>query len=235
MPRLTRKLMTVALITVTLGALAAAWWIVPRLRNAPPLPQPGICEEWKKAEAANQGLGWDLTYMPLMKKVGLCPAEPFCQEWIKRETPIQKHIAEWQGDPIVSSFEIEIPDGHADMIALWFIRTKDQAYYWGFHPSHEDNTKGKQSIPVQEYDRTFETMACWQEARPPINKFGEQGYVGFMSLYKEGKSRQMLLAYGDLVEGDEAPEKAKPGRLRVILEPLFTVIRGQQKESPPDK
>ena len=233
MPRLKRQ-QTAVLLLIALGALAAALWIVPRRREAP-VPQPGMCEEWAKAEAANQGLGWDLTYMPLMKKVGLCPASPICQELSKPEPPIQKHVAEWQGDPIVSSFEIELPDGHASLLSLWFIRTKDQAYYWGFHPIHKDNPEGKQPVPVQEYDRAFEAMACWQQVKPPRSTFGEEGYVGFLSLYKEGKSRQLMLAYTDLFEGDKDPDKAKPGRLSVIMKPLLSAVKGEQKQPAPDK
>lgn len=233
MPRLKRKL-TFALLIIALGALAVALLIITRTRNAP-VTQPGICEEWAKAEPVNQGLGWDLTYMPLMKKVGLCPANPICDELIKPEPPIQKHINEWQGDPILSSFEIELPDGHASMMSLWFIRTKNQAYYWSFHPIHEDNPKGKQPIPVQEYDRAFDAMACWQQLKPPTNTFGEEGYVGFLSLYKEGKARQMMIVYEELFEGDKDPDKAKPGRLSLIMQPLVSSIKGEQKQSAPKK
>jgi hypothetical protein len=233
MPRLKRKL-TFALLIIALGALAAALLIVPRIRNAS-VSQPGICEEWAKAGTANQGLGWDLTYLPLMRNDGLCPGNPICEARAMLEPPIQKHINQWQGDPILSSFEIELPDGHASMLSLWFIRTKDQAYYWGFHPTHEDNPKGKQPIPVQEYDRAFDAMACWQQLKPPTNTFGEEGYVGFLSLYKEGKSRQMMLAYIDLFEGDKDPDKAKPGRLMVTMKPLLSAIKEEQKRSVLDK
>jgi hypothetical protein len=234
MPRLTPKLI-IALLSLALGLLAAALWLVPRLRKAQPV-QSVICEGWQQTEAANQSpLGWDLTYMSLLKKIGLCPGYPICEEWAKPAPPIQKYVAQWQGDPIVSSFEIELPDGHADMSSMWFIRTKDQAYYRVFYPLHEDNAEDKYPLPAQEYDRAFEAMACWQQTKPPTTTFGEEGYIGFMSLYKEGKSRQMLLAYEDLYVKDKDSDKEKPGRLPLVMKPLVTVMEQQQKQSAPSK
>ena len=130
--------------------------------------------------------------------------------------------------------EIQLPDGHADMIAIWLIRTKDQAYFWGFHPLLKDNPDGKQPVPAQEYDTAFDVMSCWQQDKPPTNTFGEEGYVGFLSFYKEGKSRQMLLTYRDLFEGNKDPEKAQPGRYVRVMKPLMSSIQKGRKPSAPD-
>lgn len=235
MPRLTPRLKG-ALLVLALGALAVTLWLVPRLRKAQQLAQPVICEGWLKAEATNQGpLGWDLTYMSTLKKIGLCPGHPICEQWAKPTPPIQNHLAEWQGDPIVSSFEIELPDGHADMSSMWFIRTKDQAYYRVFYPLDEDNAEDKRPIPAQEYDKAFAAMACWQQTKPPTETFGENGYIGFLSLYKEGKSRQMLLADEDAYRKDKDTGKETPGRLALIMKPLVTIMDQQQKQSAPTK
>jgi hypothetical protein len=129
MPRLTRKL-TAVLLTLALGVLAATLWLGLRFRDAPSNPsRPGVCEEWKRSEVVNQGLGWDLTYMSVLKRTGLCSGSPICEEWAKPQPPIHKHFTQWQGDPIISSMEIELPDGHAGMAIMWLIRTKDHAYY----------------------------------------------------------------------------------------------------------
>lgn len=47
------------------------------------------------------------------------------------------------------------------MAALWFIRSKDQAYIWSFYPLNEDYSGGKHVISVQDYDAFFEKIACW--------------------------------------------------------------------------
>ena len=83
------------------------------------------------------------------------------------------------------TIEIELPDGHASMGAMWFIRTKDQAYFWGFYPLDKDYSGRKHLIPTQDYDTVFDTLACWQPHEPRRQTFGAQGYIGFLSIYKE--------------------------------------------------
>jgi hypothetical protein len=220
MPRLTRKF-TAALLTFALCVLAATLWLGLRFRGATSNPsQPGVCEEWKRAEVVDQGLGWSLTYEHVLRRSGLCPGDPFCEVVAKKpQPPVAKHVAEWQGDPIISSMLIELPDGHAEMGASWAVRTKDQAYLWVFHPS-QHGTVSKQPIPGPDYDRVFEAMACWRQDEPLNSGFGEKGYIGFLSLYRGGKSRQMLLTNNDLFEGNTDPDAGKPGRFFRALEPL---------------
>jgi hypothetical protein len=176
-----------------------------------------------------------LTYKSELKRMGLCPGSPFCGEWANPEPPIHKHFAEWQGDPITSSMEIELPDGHAGMAIMWFIRTKDNAYYWSYHTSNLDNTSMKMPIEAQQYDSAFGAMACWRQAEPSNKIFGPNGYIGFLSMYKEGRSRQMLLTDDDLFEGDSDPDKGKPGRFWVAMMPLVRSVHEEQKRVAPDQ
>lgn len=243
MPRLTHK-MSAALLTFILGVLAAILWLNPNLHialpglprsaaladgGAPAADRPVVveCQEWAGAEVTSRGLGWDLTYLPLLSGSGLCPREPFCEVLTKKpKPPVHKHLAEWQGDPVISSILVELPDGHADMMAIWLIRTKGHAYWWGFHP-HRANPHGKRPILAQDYDRAFEAMACWRQGEPERRTFGEEGYVGFLSLYREGRSRQMILTNQDLFEGSKDPDKAQPGRLSSALRPLMSSFAEQ--------
>src|SRR6266498_2855751 len=220
MPHLTRKL-TAALLTFFLGILATSLWFGLRFRDAPSNhSRAGNCEEWKAAEVVNQGLGWNLTYEPVLRRSALCPGDPFCEVVAKKpQPPVAKHVTEWKGDPIISSILVELPDGHADMGASWAVRTKDHAYLWVFHPI-QPGPLSQQPIPALDYDRVFEAMACWRQDEPPTGTFGEKGYIGFLSLYREGKSRQMLLSNNDLFEGNTAPDDGKPGRFFKALEPL---------------
>jgi hypothetical protein len=257
MPRLTHKI-TAALLTFTLGLVAANLWFNPLLRNTlskflrPTIPadsvvpivnQPALmeCQEWAGAEVASQGLGWDLTYLFILKSSGVCPGHIYCEVAAEKpQPPVNKHFAEWEGDPIVSSILIELPDGHADMMAMWLIRTKEHAYWWGFHP-HQANPLGKLPVPTQDYDRVFEAMVCWRQDEPSNRSFFEgrgDGYIGFLSLYKEGRSRQMLLSSRDLFQswpkGIEMPDEADWGRFLKTMKPIYSVIKEQRGQSAPD-
>lgn len=221
MPTATRKLAALLLVFLIVGIAGAALWFGLRLRAAPSGPaQPRACAEWQGAEFAKQSLGWDLGYEPLLRKSGVCPGDPFCEMVEKKpRPPVIKYLSEWQGAPLLSSILIELPDGHADMMAIWAVRTKDEAYVLGFYPVQSDSVR-KQAVPAQDYDRVFETMACWRQEQPAKREFGEKGYIGFLNLYKDGQARQLLLTYNDLYEGNTGPDERRPGRFFKALEPL---------------
>jgi hypothetical protein len=46
-------------------------------------------------------------------------------------------------------------------------------------------------------------------------------------MYKEGKSRQMLLTYEDFIEGGEYPDNGdmRPGPFRKALDPLLSALK----------
>ncbi|HKQ99303.1 MAG TPA: hypothetical protein VJT09_01445 [Pyrinomonadaceae bacterium] len=235
MPRLSRR-WTVAFVVFALIASAAALWLILRRSRIASLnpTRPAVCEEWAKAEVAGQGLGWDLTYMSLLKRLKLCPGNIICDEWAKPEPPVNKLAAEWnKEDPIISSVEFELPDGHAGMVSIWLIRTKESAYHWGFSLG-EDKAKEKQPIPVQAYDTLFEEMACWRQDEPPQKIFGEHGYLGFLSLYKEGKWRQLLITQNDIFIGDmdkmDEEGAGTPGRFSLALTQLLKVMEEEEKK-----
>lgn len=196
------------------------------------------CNKWENTTWVSDGFGWDLTYMSLLVRSGVCPGDLYCEiAPAKPQPPVNKHFAEWQGEPIVSSILIELPDGHADMRGLWLVRTTNQAYWWTFHP-HHSNPTGVQPLPAQHYDLVFEAMTCWQQQDPWNRKFFNEegeGYVGFLSLYKEGKSRQMLLSSPDLFEvwpnGSDWPDDMKWGRLFKTLKPIYLDIIEQEKQA----
>ena len=196
------------------------------------------CNEWEIIGPANDGLGWDLTYMSLLRKNGICPGDIFCEfSTQKPQQPVNKYFAEWKGAPIVSSMLVELPDGHAAMFALWLIRTKDQAYWWYFHPDHPEQL-GMQPLPTHDYDRAFETIRCWQQLNLENKNFftGDgDGYIGFLSLYNEGKSRQMLITPTDLFDPYpkewNKPSEVKLGRLWKTLSPIHAALREQRKQT----
>ena len=106
----------------------------------------------------SHGLGWDLTYMPLLRDNGVCPGDLFCEiAEAKPQPPVNKLFAEWKHEPIVSSILVELPDGHADMAAIWLVRTKNEAYWWTFHPHHPN--PDMQPLPVLTMKDLFESRS----------------------------------------------------------------------------
>ena len=120
---------------------------------------------------------------------------------------------------------------------MWFVRTKDRAYYYeraegnplskDDKPPHETH----EALDPQAYDDFFSSASRWQQGaavapeKTPVG--GIPGYDGFFSLYDRGSSRQMLLTLEDwaVCENNENKkcEHWKPGRLAqaLILIPRF--------------
>ncbi len=231
-----------ALLTFLLGVFIATPLRVFTLnRSTTPSPcekqSSGECNQWETTGPVSEGLGWDLTYISLLYDSGVCPGDSYCEvASLKPQPPVHKHFAEWKGEPIDSSILVELSDGHAAMFAIWLIRTKDHAYVWTFHP--EELTPGKQEFPAVDYDRVFEAMTCWQQDRPPVAKFadapGFTGYVGFLNLFKEGRSRQMLLTYKDFfltsATSGEPLNELSWGRIWKTMLPIFLIIENQQRQ-----
>ena len=226
-----------ALLTFTIGVVVATsshriFPMLTQLFQSHSSTERAECEEWKKAASVSNGLGWDLTYMSLLKNAGVCPGEVYCEFAAARpQPPVDKYFAEWQREPFISSILIELPDGHADMQALWLIRTKEQAYWSWYHPERQTQMD-LHPLPTKDYDSAFEAIACWKPYEPSSRRFfrgPEEGYIGFLSLYKEGKSRQMLLTSRDMYDpfpkGSETPDEATWGRLFKTLKPVYLDIR----------
>ena len=194
------------------------------------------CNEWETTGPVSNGLGWDLTYTSLLRNSGVCPGDEYCEiASIKPQPLVHKLFAEWKGEPIVSSILIELPDGHAAMFETWLVRTTTQAFVQTFDPDHE--TPDMQTLRTQDYDRAFETMTCWQQDQPRIGTFyTRDGYVGFLSLFKEGRSRQMLLTYTDAflhpIMDDQDFNEANWGRLWKVLQPIYSALEEKQREQP---
>jgi hypothetical protein len=171
-------------------------------------------------------LGWDLTYKTVLVANNVAPGE-----WIWRwlgpnyESRAKAWISSWKHGPIQSSILLEFPAAHAgERLIMWFVRTKDGAYYYeraegnallkDGKPRHE--THG--TLNGQAYDKFFSVASHWQQgnAVKPENTpvGGIPGYDGFYSLYDRGTSRQMLLTIEDwAVCDDKKCEHWKPGRL----------------------
>lgn len=113
---------------------------------------------------------------------------------------------------------MEFPAFHAgERITMWFARTREQAYQVQLvntNRRHEET----EIFDAQIYDKMFTTMSSWQQLKPlAADELPEQalpGYIGVLSFYDHGDSRQMLLTVEDFVHCDTKKcEHFSPGRV----------------------
>jgi hypothetical protein len=209
------------LVLVTLSCACA------QLRS----PPSSNCADWDSAQTNNKEIGWDLSYESLLKRNGY-GADSVIWKWIHTDgprPPVNESAARWLGEPIVSSIFIEGAGPEGSPGGVWYIRTTNHLYCWGFDKGKFDRKEELSSLP--EYGKAFESMTCWQQAVPVKSDTFLDGYWGFLTLHKDGKSRQMLLTFRDLLqvdpeivnkEGDKITNEEKNwGRLWKTLKPLF--------------
>ena len=207
-------------------------------RNSIPDPQQSSasnsqeCAEWTKAQVTRRGLEWDLLYESLLQSNGF-GSDSVIWKWIHKDGPrpqVNEAVARWQGEPVVSSILIEGAGPEGSPGGSWYIRTTTHLYRWNFNKGVFERQK-EEFTTLQEYDKAFESMACWQQAVPVRTDTFLEGYWGFLSLYKEGRSRQMLLTFRDLClvdpeivnrEGDRITNNENNwGRLWKTLKPVL--------------
>lgn len=215
----------------------------------------GIFIQVGYAQQSDSSLGWDLTYSSVLKKNNVAPSQ-WIWKWLKfgygesdarDQSPAQKWISEWRGEPIISSILIEYPAFHAaEHTTEWFVRTENKAFYWRIVEDRAEPKIEKKYFTVQAYDDLFKEVSSWRQAilrkpedLPPGMSPDEinfqTGYFGFLSSYKKGESRQMLLTIEDFVicNGKKCtPEshELKPGRVLNALVNLPGDPRCWEKE-----
>ncbi|HEX8140846.1 MAG TPA: hypothetical protein VF544_24985 [Pyrinomonadaceae bacterium] len=184
------------------------------------------CAEWARAQESREGLGWDMLYEGALRGNGFGPESPMWQ-WIHKDgprPPVNKMVAEWKDEPIISSILIELIGPEGSPGGYWFIRTTNHLYRWSFNKGRFGERK-EELGDAAGYDEAFERIACFEQAAPETSDTLFGGYYGFLSLYREGKSRQMLLTFRDLFSSgptDSAESARDPnnhGRLLKALTP----------------
>jgi hypothetical protein len=175
-------------------------------------------------------LGWDLSYKTVLATNHVASNE-WLYKWIgpNYESRAKAWISSWKHGPIQSSILIEFPAPHAgERIIMWFVQTKDEAYYYeraeGNPLSKDDKPphETRETLGAQAYDNFFLLVSRWQQGaavKPEDTPVGGiPGYDGLFSLYDGGNSRQMLLTLEDYaVCDDKKCEHWKPGRLSQAL------------------
>jgi hypothetical protein len=174
----------------------------------------------------SRSLGWDLTYSSVLNTNHVAPNE-WLWKWLgpNYKSPIGQLVSDWNDEPIVSSILIEHPAFHAgEHITLWFVRTKNHAYHWDLI-ERKPPRNVKAPLDPALYDKFFAELSSWQQAKPvsadktPVG--GVPGFMGFLSLYDHGNSRQILLTLDDFWLCDTKKcEGGKAGRLTQAMEIL---------------
>lgn len=168
-------------------------------------------------------LGWDLSYKSVLDANQVGP-DAWVREWLgaNYESSIKETIASWKGGAIESAILIEYPAPHAaEHITTLFVRTRGQAYYIEL-VEDEPPRRTRETLNIQQYDKFFGVLSSWQQAKPlkpedvPDNAI--PGYMGFLSFYNRGNSRQMLLTNEDFVIcNNKKCDGFEPGRLAHAL------------------
>ncbi len=186
------------------------------------------------AQSTKSTFGWDLTYTSILEKNDIGPKD-WIRNWLVtyHQSPAKDWITKWQGEPIISSILIEYPAFHAgERSTVWLVRTNSQAYYWESVQSDWYSVEKiaehthKKEIKPNAYDALFKIASSWEQAKPMNAKDTPAdilpGYIGFLSFYDNGTSREMLLTFPDFVRLDtKEGEKDKRGRLMCALSPII--------------
>lgn len=190
------------------------------------------------AQKIESSIGWDLSYKLLLERNNVTESD-WIWQWLKKyRSPAETWVANWKGEPIVSSILIEFPAFHAaEHTTMWFVRTKDEAHYWELVEGREAD-KNEELIKPEIYDALFNEVSSWRQLHPkPASKLPKEappGYFGLLSVFDSSGSRQMLLTLEDFVIClDEScePGKLKSGRLMESLKPILLPEETYQHKS----
>jgi len=159
-------------------------------------------------KVAAGSLGWDLSYSSVLDANSVGPDE-WIRKWIgpNYQSAAKGWISSWNHEPIQSAALLEFPAQAGERVIMWFVRTRDRAYYYeraegnplikDAKPSNERNG----TLDVQAYDKFFSEVSSWQQATPrkpeDTPNGAPPGYFGFLSVYGSAGSRQILLTSDD--------------------------------------
>jgi ankyrin repeat protein len=149
-------------------------------------------------------LPWDLSYQSALREHPIADNE-FMRIWPQRYPARQIHeqLAQYAGEPIEASVLIEKPDSHAgDPQASWFIKTRSSAKVCSYHPKIKASCAELEPAKVERFARevlAFRPLPAQTDQKNTIGEL-EKGkpilvnYLGFISVYVDGKTLQRPLA-----------------------------------------
>lgn len=179
--------------------------------------------------ATEADLKWDLSYATALRQHPISPRE-YMAVWPQQhlQRPIHQRLADYDGEPITASLLIERPDGHTgDPHATWFIRTRSSAKMCSFHPklastpcSDVDPAKTDRFIREVMNFRQLPDQAS--EENKIGNDAGLLNYMGYVSVYVDGKSLQRPIALSEWVDvgNPQQAASAEAGRLELAAQRL---------------
>jgi hypothetical protein len=170
---------------------------------------------------------WHLTYRSVLRANGVGRRD-WLAKWLRshKGAPVRQLLDKWPPGEITSAVLLDVPAFHAaERVVHWLVRAEVGAHAWEYVDGEVQEAAGK-SIDPKLYDQLIEAIWDWEQAPPlPEARSGEEvppGYFGFLSLYRAGRSRQMLLTVEDFYVPKAAGwEDAVDGRVLVTFGPLM--------------
>lgn len=177
--------------------------------------------------ASEADLKWDLSYKSALKANPIAQNE-FMQIWASRypSRPIHTKLGSYAGEPIEASLLIETPDGHTgDPSASWFIKTRSTVTLCEFHPKYMN--KPCRTLDPSRVENFIREVMRFKKLPPQLSEQNViekaadgktilLNYMGYLSVYVDGKSLQRPIALLEWGESNVMPgEKPDPetGRL----------------------
>lgn len=205
-----------------------------------------------------QTLGWDLTYASVLDRNDISPDE-FIRRWLRenKDSAVKTLLENWQDESVISVIFADYPAFHAgERIEELFVRTKTRIFYRSFAKGKFSGSK--EPIDLKQYETALQKLFAWEQMpitldeMPATREKTEEdkrewgkGFIGFLNLYEQGKSKQLLLSFKDFMVIARAPtekeksdddemekyarENIKTGRLPQALSEIFA---GQKLTSP---
>jgi hypothetical protein len=205
-------------------------------------------------------LGWDLSYASVLDRNKISD-DDFIREWLQKTeaSAVKSLIENWEHEPIISAIYADYPAPHAgERIEQIFVRTRTRVFYQSFTKGRFSGSK--EPLDAKKYEEVLQKLLTWEQAGPrtidevPVirekteedrRRWGT-GYWGFLSLYHQGTSRQLLLSFKDFIVIKREPteeevndddlwekygrENVKTGRLTKALSEIFD---GEKTALPP--
>ncbi|MYM69712.1 hypothetical protein GTP45_23120 [Pseudoduganella sp. FT55W] len=180
--------------------------------------------------ATEADLKWDLSYQTALREHPI-NAREFMAFWPQQhpQRPIHDRLAQYDGEPISASLLIERPDGHTgDPHATWFIRTRSSAKMCSFHPKL--SSAPCTDVDLAKTDRFIREVMNFRQLPDQASEEntidsgkGLLNYMGYVSVYVDGKSLQRPIAVSEWVGVGNPQQAASPetGRLELAAQRLM--------------
>lgn len=174
-----------------------------------------------------QQLNWDLTYKNIFEDAKLSEHDSLTVAFGRGDAPNMPIFGEWQGKSVDGAIFI-------DSLTFWNFGYRHQTWMVKGPSgvtaySYFEKGSSLEEKPMQDasFDLLIERLMTWQQSDPNstlVSKYRKSGvmtggYVGVVSLFKSGNSRQFLLTFEDLmaIDAEAGRMSGEPGAFSKLL------------------